>query len=84
MNRYRHVAASLVLALVLCATSFAGVMQTGVADPDPQPTPTPSSMTQMAASDDMMQTGEIASTSEAADTATEIALNLLQSVFSLF
>jgi hypothetical protein len=31
-----------------------------------------------------MQTGEAASTPGAADTVTEIALNLLQSVFTLF
>lgn len=83
MKSYRNVAAALLLVLALSSSAFAGVMQTGVTSPDPQPTPTASSMTEAATTDGVIQTGEAASTPEAADTMTEIALNLLQSVFAL-
>ena len=81
MKSYRNVAAALLLALALTTSALAGEMQTGVASP--QPTPAASSMTETAKTDGVIQTGEAASTPEAADTVTEIALNLLQSVFAL-
>lgn len=82
MKSYRNVAAALLLALALATPAFAGEMQTGVASP--QPTPAASSTTEMVTADGVMQTGEAASTPEAADTVTELALNLLESVFALF
>jgi hypothetical protein len=82
MKSYRNAAAALLLALTLATSAFAGEMQTGVASP--QPTPAASSTTETAATDGAIQTGEAASTPEAADTLTEIALNLLESVVALF
>lgn len=82
MKSYRNAVATLLLAFALSTSAFAGVMQTGVTGPDPQPTPR--SMTEMAAVDGEIHTGEAASTPEAADTATGLALNLLQVVFALF
>lgn len=83
MKSYRNAAAVLVLAFVFATTAFAGEMHTGVAGPNPQPTPATSSMTETASADGEMQTGATAPTPEAADTVTELALNLLQSVFAL-
>lgn len=83
MKNYRNVAAALALALTLSSPAFAGVMQTGVTGPDPQPTSAASSTAETVTVDGEMHTGEAASTPEAADTVTEIALNLLQSVFAL-
>ena len=83
MKSYRNVAAALLLAFVVATTAFAGEMHTGVAGPNPQPTPAASSMTETATADGEMHTGEAASTPKAVDTVTEIALNLLQSVFAL-
>ncbi len=79
MKSYRNATAALLLALVLSTSAFAGIIQTGVTAPDPQPTPTAS-----CTADGVMQAGEAASTSEATDRVTGIALNLLQSVLSLF
>lgn len=84
MKSYRNVAAALGLALVLATSAFAGEIHTGVAGPDPQPTPAASSVSETATVSGEMQTGEAASTPGAADTITETALNLLQSVFTLF
>jgi hypothetical protein len=83
MKSYRNAAAALLLALALSTSAYAGVMQTGVTGSNPQPTPTASSTTEATTVDGEMQTGEAASTPEAADTVTEIALNLLQSMFAL-
>lgn len=84
MKSYRNAVAALVLALVLSTSAFAGVIQTDITGPNPQPTPTASSTTETAITDGVIQTGKAASTPEAPDTLTGIALNLLQSVFSLF
>lgn len=84
MKSYRNAAAALVFALVLATSALAGEIHTGVAGPNPQPTPTASSMTETATANGEMQTGEAVSTSDSENTATEIALNLLQSVLSLF
>lgn len=84
MKSYRNAVAALVLALMLSTSAFAGVIQTGVTSPNPQPTPAASSTTETATTDGVIQTGVAASTPEAPDTLTGIALNLLQSVFSLF
>lgn len=81
MKSYRNAAAALLLALVFATSAFAGEMQTGVASP--QPTPAASSTTETVTTDGVMETGEAASTPEAADTVTGLALNLLESVFAL-
>jgi hypothetical protein len=81
VKSYRNASAALLLALALTMSAFAGEMQTGVASP--QPTPAASSTAETVTTDGVIQTGEAASTPEAADTVTEIALNLLQSVFAL-
>lgn len=83
MKSYRNAAAALVLAFVVATTAFAGEMHTGVAGPNPQPTPAASSTTEADTAGGAMQTGEAAPTPEAVDTVTEIALNLLQSMFAL-
>lgn len=83
MKGYRNAAAALALTLALANFAFAGEMHTGAPNPDPQPTPTANGVMQTGALEGEMQTGEAASTSGAADTVTEIALNLLQSVFAL-
>ena len=83
MKSYRNEVAALVLALVFATSAFAGEIHTGVTGPNPQPTPATSSTTKTATTDGEIQTGEAASTPGAADTVTEIALNLLQSVFAL-
>ena len=83
MKSYRNAAAALTLALALFSSAYGGVIQTGVAGPNPQPTPTASSTTEAATTDGETQTGEGAPTPEAADMITEIALNLMHSVFAL-
>jgi hypothetical protein len=83
MKTLRQLCVALTFTLVLAITTFAGEIHTTVAPPTP-----PSS--QAATTQGEMQTTvtgqEEANSSEAtaADSATEIALNLLQSVLSLF
>lgn len=81
MKSYRNAAAALLLALALATSAFAGEMQTGVASP--QPTPTANGEMHTGAPEGEIHTDGAASTSGAADTVTEIALNLLRSVFAL-
>jgi hypothetical protein len=82
MKSYRNAAASLVLTLMLATSAFAGEIHTGLTGPDQQPTP--SNTTATATTDGEMQTGGAASIAGATDAATQTALNLLQSVLSLF
>jgi len=84
MKSYRTAAASLVLTLVLATSAFAGEIHTGLTGPDPQPTPTTSNTTATATTDGEIQTGVAASIVGATDASTQTALNLLQSVLSLF
>lgn len=81
MKIYRNAVATLVLTLMLFASAFAGEIQTGVTPPPPPPTVKGEIHT--GATDGMIQTGEAVSAPEA-KTMTGIALNLLQSVLSLF
>jgi hypothetical protein len=83
MKSYRNAVAALTLTLALSTSAYAGVMQTGSPDPDPEPTPTANGVMQTGAPEGEMHTDGAASTSGAADTVTEFALNLLQSVFAL-
>ena len=82
MKGYRNAAAALVLAVTFTTSAFAGEMHTDA--PTASPTVTANGEMHTGAADGEMQTSEAASTSGAADTVTEIALNLLQSVFTLF
>ena len=77
MKNYRNAVVALVLALALSTSAYAadGIMHTGVA----APAPTPTGVTQ-----GIMHTDEDESESVAADAVTVIALNLLQSVLTLF
>lgn len=81
MKSYRNAAAALLLALALATSALAGEMQTGVASP--QPAPTVNGEMHTGTPEGEIHTDGAASTPEAADTVTEIALNLLQSVFAL-
>jgi type IV secretory pathway VirB6-like protein len=80
MKNYRNAVAASVLALVLSVSAFAGEIHTDVAPPTPPPA---NGEMHTGATDSVIQTGEAASTPEA-DAMTETALNLLQSLLSLF
>jgi hypothetical protein len=83
MKNYRTALAVLVLTLMLSPLTHAddGIIWTGKAAPTP--TPAASSTSQTGTADGIITTGEAKSAPEAADTVTEIALSLLQSVLSL-
>jgi hypothetical protein len=70
MKNSKSLCAAVVLTLVLTLPVFAGEMTTMIADPPPPPT----------ATEGQMQTGD----SEAVDPVAQLALNVLQSVLSLF
>jgi hypothetical protein len=82
MKNLRRLCGALVFTLALTIPAFAGDIQTGVAPPPVQP--------QTATLNGDIQTGVTgqaetdSSEATAADSATEIALNLLQSVLALF
>lgn len=83
MKNLRRLSGALVFTLALTLPTFAGDIQTGVAPPPSQPA-------QTATLNGDIQTGVTgqaetgSSEATAADSATEIALNLLQSVLALF
>jgi hypothetical protein len=83
MKNLRRLSGALVFTLALTIPAFAGDIQTGVAPPPSQPA-------QTATLNGDIQTGVTgqaetgSSEATGADSATEIALNLLQSVLSLF
>jgi hypothetical protein len=83
MKNYRNAIAVLVLVLMLSPLAHAddGIIWTGKAAPTPTPTTSSTSLTETA--DGIMTTDAATPASEAADTVTEIALSLLQSVLSL-
>jgi hypothetical protein len=81
MKGYRNAAAALVLAVTFTTSAFAGEMHTDA--PTASPTVTANGEMHTGAPEGEMQTGEAASAPRAADTVTEVALNLLQSVFAL-
>ena len=80
MKNYRNALAALLLAFAFATPAFAddGIMVTDKASP--APTPTANSKTQSVSTDGIM-VAEL--TPQAANTTTEIALSLLQSVLSL-
>lgn len=80
MKTLRYFLVTLLLALALSITAFAGEMTTGVATPQPAPTPTPEG--QMLTPDN----GEISTPNSEAvadEVLAEAALSLLQGVLSL-
>jgi hypothetical protein len=83
MKNYRKVMAALVLALLLSTPVFAGVIHTGEGEAPPPPPPANGEM-HTGATNGVIQTGEAEATPEATNAVTEITLNLLHSVLSLF
>lgn len=71
MKSIRQLCAAVVLTLVVAAHTFAGQMHTLIVDPPPPPP---------AAAEGQITTGN----SEAVDPVVQLALNVLQSVMSLF
>ncbi len=82
MRALRQLSVALVLTLALAITAFAGEIQTGITSPPPPPqTVTVAGEIQTGvAGQEETDSGE----ATAADSVAEIALNLLQSVLSLF
>jgi Spy/CpxP family protein refolding chaperone len=85
MKNLRQLCASVVLTLALAAAASAGTIHTGVTSPPPpaQPASMAEGQTGTEQTDGTIHTGKVESEPEA-DTVAEIALNLLQSVLSLF
>ena len=81
MKNLRRLFCAVVFTLALTIPAFAGDMQTGVAPPSQPQTATLNGDMQTTVTG-QAETGSSEAT--AADSATEIALNLLQSVLSLF
>lgn len=82
MKTFRQLCAASVLILTLTLPAFAGWISTTVAPPNPSPTP--AAATADTETNVTGQEGTGSSEATVADSATEIALNLLQSVLSLF
>ncbi|HEY0080666.1 MAG TPA: hypothetical protein VGB73_18825 [Pyrinomonadaceae bacterium] len=83
MKNYRNALCALLLTLLLSMSVFAGEMHTGIVAPPPPP-PSTNGERHTDSTGCEIQIGEDVSTPEATDTVTETALNLLQSVLSLF
>jgi hypothetical protein len=82
-NKMRHLkqlCAACVLALVLALPAFAGNMEAGITSPQPSSTSSATMQGNMEAG----ITGEMTTGATAINPATEIILNLLQSLLSLF
>lgn len=84
MKSYRKATVALMLALVFTTSALAGEMHTGSPEPNPEPIHTANGVIHIGAPEGEMHTDGAVSTSGAADTVTELALNLLESVFALF
>lgn len=80
MNTLRQLVVALVITLALTTSAFAGEMETGRTAP-PTPTTTRVGEIQIGITGQMDTVNSEAAT---ADSATEIVLNLLQSVLALF
>ncbi len=84
MRNLRTLCASVVLALVLTTPAFAGDMHTGITNPPPaQQGNIHTGVTDSPTQQGDIHTG-VAESEPEAGTVTEIALNLLQSLLSLF
>jgi hypothetical protein len=81
MNTLRHLSVASVFVFALAIPAFAGQIDTGSPSPPPAQTATVNGDIQTGITG-QIETGSSEAT--AADSATEIALNLLQSVMSLF
>lgn len=85
MKNYRNAIAALALTFVLSAASYGdGIMHTGKPAPTPTPTPTVNGIMHTDATEGIMHTGVTESESGLSDAVTAVALNLLQSVLTLF
>jgi hypothetical protein len=82
MKTFRQLCAASVLILTLTLPASAGWISTTVAPPDPSPTPAAAAGEMQTGITGQAETGSSEAT--AADSATQAALNLLQSVLSLF
>lgn len=84
MRNYRNAVVALVLALALSTSAYAGdgIMHTGIVAPTP--TPAVNGIMHTGAPEGIMHTDQDESESGAVDAVTVIALNLLQSVLTLF
>lgn len=80
MKSLRQLCVALVFTLVLTFPAFAGEITTMVAPPPPQPATAQGEMQTTVSGQEEMASSE----DTVADSATEIALSLLQSVLSLF
>jgi hypothetical protein len=81
MKTLRQLPVALVFTLALTMPAFAGEMETGKTTPSPTPTATTAGEIHTTVTG-QEETGSSEAT--ATDSATELALNLLQSVLSLF
>jgi hypothetical protein len=82
MKTLRQLSVALVFALALTVSAFAGDIETGKTQLSPSPATTTAQGDIQTTVTGQEETGSSEAT--AADSATEIALNLLQSVLSLF
>jgi hypothetical protein len=78
MKTLRRLCAVFVLTLTLALSAFAGQIETGIAPPSPPPDVAATGQIETGV------TGDISTGDTAIEPATEIALNLLQSLLSLF
>ena len=80
MKTLRQFFAALVLAFMLALSAFAGQMDTGLTTPPPPPE------SQITTTGEISTgfTGDMSTGAAAMDSTTEVALNLLQSLLSLF
>jgi len=80
MRYLRQLCAAFALTLILAMSAFAGQMSTTVTPPPPPPSSTSTATGERTTGD----TGEISTTSSVTDSATQITLNLVQGMLSLF
>jgi hypothetical protein len=83
MKNFRQLSVALVFLFALTMPAFAGQIETGIAPPPPaQPATAGGQIDTGVTTAGQIETGSSEAT--AADSATELALNLLQSVLALF
>jgi hypothetical protein len=82
MRNYRNALAALVFALVFTMPAFAGIMYPEKTPPPPTPSATGIMTTDL--TDGIMHTDVAAPEPTTSDSATEIALSLLQNALTLF
>ena len=82
MKNLRQLSVALVFLFALTMPAFAGQIETGIAPPPAQPATAGGQIETGVTAAGQIETGSSEAT--AADSATELALNLLQSVLALF